>query len=113
MTGYDRIAQVCGVPVGTVRSRLSQARAKLAGALEATAAAHSDARLRTAASWDEARGTLSAAEAGDFDKVFKEGWSAESEAGTHPNVALAYIDAPDSDPSRAGQRFWSVTADHD
>ena len=78
VTGYDHIAQVCGVPVGTVRSRLSQARAKLAGALEATAAGvHSEARLRTAASWEEARGTLSAAEAGDFGKVLKEDWSPE------------------------------------
>jgi RNA polymerase sigma-70 factor (ECF subfamily) len=78
VTGYERIAQACGVPVGTVRSRLSQARAKLAEALAATAAgAHSDARLRTAASWDEARDTLSAAEAGDFGKVLKERWSPE------------------------------------
>ncbi|MFG6194593.1 RNA polymerase sigma factor [Nonomuraea sp. JJY05] len=78
VTGYERIAQVCGVPVGTVRSRLNQARAKLAAALDATAAgAHSDARLRTAASWDEARDTLSAAEAGEFGRLLKESWSPE------------------------------------
>ena len=78
LTGYERIAQVCGVPVGTVRSRLSQARAKLAEALAATAAAaHSDARSRTEASWDEARGTLAAAEAGDFGKAINELWSPE------------------------------------
>ncbi|MFB9246791.1 RNA polymerase sigma factor [Sphaerisporangium melleum] len=78
VTGYEHIARVCGVPVGTVRSRLAQARAKLAATLEATAAgAHSDARLRTAASWEEARHTLSAAVAGDFGKVLKEDWSPE------------------------------------
>jgi RNA polymerase sigma-70 factor (ECF subfamily) len=39
-TGYDdyaSIALACGVPVGTVRSRLSEARAKMTGALWATA----------------------------------------------------------------------------
>jgi len=81
VAGYERIAEVCGVPVGTVRSRLSQARAKLAGALAATAdAAHSDARARTQASWDEAHDTLAAAEAGDFGKVLTHHWS--------PNVAM-------------------------
>ncbi|GAA2880643.1 sigma-70 family RNA polymerase sigma factor [Nonomuraea rubra] len=78
VTGYDRIAQVCGVPVGTVRSRLNQARAKLAEALDATAATtHSDTRLRTEASWEEARHTLSAAEAGEFGKLLKECWSTD------------------------------------
>lgn len=78
VTAYERIAEVCGVPVGTVRSRLSQARAKLAGALAATAeGAHSDARVRTAASWDEARDTLAAAEAGHFGTVVRRRWSPE------------------------------------
>lgn len=78
VTAYERIAEVCGVPLGTVRSRLHQARAKLAAALAATAAgAHSDARARTAASWDEVRDTLAAAEAGHFGKVLAERWSPE------------------------------------
>ncbi|MFE2579629.1 RNA polymerase sigma factor [Streptomyces sp. NPDC059378] len=78
VTAYERIAQVLGVPVGTVRSRLNQARARLAGALNATAdAAHSDARVRTAASWNEARDTLAAAEAGHFGRVLTERWSPE------------------------------------
>jgi len=78
VTSYERIAQVCGVPVGTVRSRLSQARAKLAESLTATAAeAHSDARLRAEASWNEAHDTLATAEAGDFDKILTHRWAPE------------------------------------
>ncbi|MFI5474505.1 RNA polymerase sigma factor [Streptomyces cacaoi] len=78
VTAYERIAQVLGVPVGTVRSRLSQARARLAGALSATAdGAHGDARACTAESWGEARDTLAAAEAGHFGKVLTERWSPE------------------------------------
>ncbi|WTW99082.1 sigma-70 family RNA polymerase sigma factor [Streptomycetaceae bacterium NBC_01309] len=81
VTAYDHIAEVCGIPVGTVRSRLSQARAKLAGALAAAAeGAYSDARLRTAASWDEARDTLAEAAAGRFEKVIA--------ARCAPDVAL-------------------------
>jgi len=42
-SSYETIAELCGVPVGTVRSRLSTARARLADELLATAAgAHDD-----------------------------------------------------------------------
>ena len=42
-TSYEAIADVCGVPVGTVRSRLNAARTRLADELLATAAlAHAD-----------------------------------------------------------------------
>ena len=78
VTGYERIAEVCGVPVGTVRSRLNQGRGKLADALAATTAdAHSDARVRTRSSWQEAHNTLAAAEAGDFGKIISRRWSPE------------------------------------
>lgn len=78
VTGYERIAQVCGVPVGTVRSRLSQARTKLVDALAATAdTAHSDVRARTEASWDEAYETLAMAEAGDFEELIADRWIPE------------------------------------
>ncbi|MER5942092.1 sigma-70 family RNA polymerase sigma factor [Streptomyces sp. NPDC001928] len=81
VTSYEQIAKACGVPVGTVRSRLSQGRVKLAAALAATAdAAHSDAEQRVRASRIEARETLDAAECGHFGKLVTERWS--------PDVAL-------------------------
>ncbi|MET8830184.1 sigma-70 family RNA polymerase sigma factor [Streptomyces sp. NPDC004610] len=62
VTSYEQIAYACGVPVGTVRSRLNQGRAKLADALAATAdAPHGDAEQRVLASRDEARRMLAAA----------------------------------------------------
>ncbi|MFE4663961.1 RNA polymerase sigma factor [Streptomyces sp. NPDC056716] len=62
VASYEHIAYACGVPVGTVRSRLSQGRAKLADALAATAdGPHGDAEQRVRASRDEARRMLAAA----------------------------------------------------
>ena len=56
-SSYEAIAELCGVPVGNVRSRLSAAKAKLAEELlETAAAAHDDAvaRWRNAAQIGEA-----------------------------------------------------------
>ncbi|MFJ5263807.1 sigma-70 family RNA polymerase sigma factor [Streptomyces sp. NPDC088387] len=62
VTSYEEIAHACGVPVGTVRSRLSQGRVKLAAALAATAdAPHGDAAQRVRASRNEAVRMLAAA----------------------------------------------------
>ncbi|MFD2419041.1 RNA polymerase sigma factor [Amycolatopsis pigmentata] len=48
VTAYQDIAEACGVPIGTVRSRLNEARGKLARALLATAdTAHGDIRAVT------------------------------------------------------------------
>ncbi|WP_239154158.1 RNA polymerase sigma factor [Amycolatopsis sp. FDAARGOS 1241] len=76
VTSYEAIARACGIPVGTVRSRLSQGRAQLAEALRATAAsAHADAGALTAASRLDALDTLASAERGDFAKVLADRWS--------------------------------------
>jgi RNA polymerase sigma factor (sigma-70 family) len=72
---YESIAQACGVPVGTVRSRLSQARIKLAGALHATAetAGDDDLAAITSARWSQATDFFASIAAGDlsaFDDFF-------------------------------------------
>ncbi|MEV4035964.1 RNA polymerase sigma factor [Streptomyces umbrinus] len=92
VTSYERIAEACGVPVGTVRSRLSQGRAKLATALAATAdAPHGDTGRRTRASRVEARETLAAAESGRFGALLAERWS--------PEIALLRGNEPVGDRS--------------
>jgi RNA polymerase sigma factor (sigma-70 family) len=75
-TSYQQIALACALPVGTVRSRLSQGRAKLAEALLSTAdSAHGDAAVLTTASRRDAFETLLAAERGDFAHVLADRWS--------------------------------------
>jgi RNA polymerase sigma-70 factor, ECF subfamily len=75
-TSYQQIALACALPVGTVRSRLSQGRAKLADALLATAdSAHGDAAILTAASRHDAFATLISAERGDFAQVLADRWA--------------------------------------
>ncbi|MGI5499331.1 RNA polymerase sigma factor [Lentzea sp. CA-135723] len=76
VTSYDDIAKACGLPVGTVRSRLNEARAKLSAALLATAdRGHDDATRRHLASRAEAVDTLAAAEAGRFGEIVADRWS--------------------------------------
>ncbi|MGW1658197.1 RNA polymerase sigma factor [Streptomyces atratus] len=80
ITTYQEIADACEVPVGTVRSRLSHARAHMARALAATASqAHGDAAAVTEASRDEAAATLRAWDAGGLPREISELWPAESE----------------------------------
>jgi RNA polymerase sigma-70 factor (ECF subfamily) len=76
VTAYQDIADVCGVPIGTVRSRLSEARRKLAEALLATAdAAHDDVTALTAARRRTAEETFAAAHRGQFGAVLADHWS--------------------------------------
>lgn len=76
VTSYEHIAEACELPVGTVRSRLNQARAKMASALLATAdSAHDDAAAVNGATRRDAVETLAAAEAGRFSEVVAQRWS--------------------------------------
>ncbi|MFD0730797.1 RNA polymerase sigma factor [Planotetraspora mira] len=80
VTAYEHIAELCAVPVGTVRSRLSQARAKLSEALLATASrAHDDVAALTDARRREAEETLRAAHHGSFAQALAALWSPEVE----------------------------------
>jgi RNA polymerase sigma factor (sigma-70 family) len=59
VTTYEQIGAICGIPVGTVRSRLSKARSTLARQLrESAAQAHADVRAITAARRREAEQIL-------------------------------------------------------
>ncbi|GAX49945.1 RNA polymerase sigma factor [Streptomyces olivochromogenes] len=98
ITSYQEIAAACEIPVGTVRSRLNQARAKLAQVLLSTAAqAHDDASALTEDSRQEALVTLRGAARGDLPREIAELWPADAElvgalsrAGerTHPFPAM-------------------------
>jgi RNA polymerase sigma-70 factor (ECF subfamily) len=83
VTAYEHIAEVCGIPLGTVRSRLSQARTKLSQALLATARlAHDDVAVQTDRRRKEAEETLRAAQCGSFAAVLTELCSPEVEITT-------------------------------
>ncbi|MCX4911658.1 RNA polymerase sigma factor [Streptomyces sp. NBC_00878] len=80
VTSYREIADVCEVPVGTVRSRLNQARGKMAEVLLSTAAqSHDDAAALTKESQHEAVETLQASERGSLPRELSELWPAEAE----------------------------------
>ncbi|MFJ2815689.1 MULTISPECIES: RNA polymerase sigma factor [unclassified Streptomyces] len=80
ITSYQEIAGACEVPVGTVRSRLNQARAKLAKVLLSTAAqAHDDASALTEDSRHEALVTLDGATRGVLPPEIAELWPEQAE----------------------------------
>ncbi|MEU1364264.1 sigma-70 family RNA polymerase sigma factor [Micromonospora zamorensis] len=79
-SSYEQIAAVCGVPVGTVRSRLSHARRALASGLRAAAtAAHTDVTAATESRWREGHDMIATAMGGDFDRVVRESWWPDAE----------------------------------
>lgn len=80
-TSYDQIAALCEVPVGTIRSRLNQARRKLGDALQASAAtAHVDTAALVDQRRREAEDMLSSAANGRFRSTLA--------AATVPDVRL-------------------------
>ncbi|MGH2369756.1 MAG: RNA polymerase sigma factor, partial [Chloroflexota bacterium] len=80
VSSYDQIAALCGVPVGTVRSRLNQAKRKLADALLAGAGlAHDGAASLASARRQEFAELLAAAERGAFAGALAGRWSRDAE----------------------------------
>lgn len=84
VTSYEEIAALCGTPVGTVRSRLSQARKKLAEALLNTAdGAHNDARALNALHCGLAAEAMASIDCGDgTDRI--SGWLCPAAEVTWP-----------------------------
>ncbi|MEU2427462.1 RNA polymerase sigma factor [Streptomyces sp. NPDC013157] len=79
-TSYEDIAALCGTPVGTVRSRLSQARKKLAEALIGTAdRAHHDATALTELHRKVAEETMASARHGRLASALSDWWSPQTD----------------------------------
>ncbi|MEV4762226.1 sigma-70 family RNA polymerase sigma factor [Micromonospora chokoriensis] len=79
-SSYEQIAAVCGIPIGTVRSRLSHARRALSDGLRtAASAAHADVTAASESRWREARDMIATAMAGDFDRVVRDSWWPDAE----------------------------------
>ncbi|QXG76179.1 RNA polymerase sigma factor [Modestobacter sp. L9-4] len=72
-SSYQQIAQLCGVPVDTVRSRLRDGRRALTGALQRSAsAAHPDAGRAAEASRSQAEETIAASLSDHYEQVLRE-----------------------------------------
>lgn len=79
VTAYQDIATACGIPVGTVRSRLAKARGQLTASLLATADdTHGDVNALAAVRRRELEDTLVAAERGTLAEVLAAYWSPDA-----------------------------------
>jgi RNA polymerase sigma-70 factor (ECF subfamily) len=75
VTAYEDIAAACGIPVGTVRSRLAKARGQLSARLLATADdPYGDVAAQTAVRRREVEEVLDGAEHGTLDDVLAAYW---------------------------------------
>jgi RNA polymerase sigma factor (sigma-70 family) len=119
LTAYQDIADACGVPVGTVRSRLNEARRRLSRALLATAdAAHGDVRAVTAARRRHLVDILAALPGGEVTSVLEDSWSPTVEfSGPAGFRAVGYghlVRMLEKDfADGVGHRISNVVASHD
>ena len=75
VTAYQDIAQACGIPVGTVRSRLSEARGKLArGLLKSAELAYGDTAALAARRRAEAEALIGSFDHGTVAQAARELW---------------------------------------
>lgn len=94
VTSYEDIAALCAVPVGTVRSRLHQARAKLADSLLSSAErVHDDAAALTALHHRLAEEVMVSAHRGQITSALSDRWSplAEVTWPTGKRTGIGYL----------------------
>jgi RNA polymerase sigma-70 factor (ECF subfamily) len=94
VTSYEDIAALCAVPVGTVRSRLHQARAKLSGSLMSSAErVHDDASALTALHHRLAEEVMVSAHRGQITAALSGRWSPQAEVTwpTGKRTGLGYL----------------------
>lgn len=102
VTSSDVIGAMCGIPAGTVRSRLSQARGQLTrGLAESMSAAHRDVGAWTRTWRREAERTVRAANDGDFGSAIRETWRPDLEItwgdGQHAHGLAPLVRAMNAD----------------
>jgi RNA polymerase sigma factor (sigma-70 family) len=115
---YDQIAAVCGVPIGTVRSRLNEARRRLTHALQvSSAAAHDDAAALAVRRRREAADLITSAPQGEFRRALAAlavpGLDLVGPQGQRARGIDALVQIMDNDlEAGVRQRLTRVTAGH-